>query len=200
MDVATIAMPADLARQKYDEYRQALAGTEPSDEDRGIMLGYRALASGKALLDLHAVFRACPLNDRGLPRLAVARADWTWSFFGRSWRDAGRTTFAAREQIIGRRGGYGRHRIVLPDGVVRVPAGSGARGKALVPLIPPNLRPAAGLHNYLILFEAEWQPVPPKDPLLLRPLHGSLCVVLAAWDLTSLERAVLAGRLTERPA
>lgn len=71
--------------------------------------------------------------------------------------------------------------------------------RALVPLIPPNLRPARALVRYVILFEAEWEPVPPTDPLLLRHLHGDLYAVLAAWDLTPLERAVLAGRLSERP-
>jgi hypothetical protein len=67
-----------------------------------------------------------------------------------------------------------------------------------VPLVPPNLRPARGLNRYCILFEAEWEPVPPTDPMLLRHLHGSLYAVLAVWDLTPLERAVIAGRLSER--
>lgn len=42
----------------------------------------------------------------------------------------------------------------------------------------------------------EWAPVPPTDPFLLRHLGGTLYVVLAQWDLTPLEKAVLAGRLT----
>lgn len=33
-----------------------------------------------------------------------------------------------------------------------------------------------------------------KDPYLLRPIHGDLCAVVAAWDLTELERSVMAGR------
>jgi hypothetical protein len=68
---------------------------------------------------------------------------------------------------------------------------------ALVPIVPPNLRPDRALSRYVILFEAEWRPVPPVDPLLLRHLHGALYVVLAAWDLTPIERAVLAGRFAE---
>lgn len=45
-----------------------------------------------------------------------------------------------------------------------------------------------------ILWEAEWQAVPPKDPALLRHLGGDLYAVVAVWDLTELERAVLGGR------
>ena len=35
---------------------------------------------------------------------------------------------------------------------------------------------------------------PPGDPILLRPLLGSLCTVEAAWDLTEVERLVLGQR------
>lgn len=48
-----------------------------------------------------------------------------------------------------------------------------------------------------MLFEAEWRPEPPKDPALLRHIGGDLYSVVAVWDLTELERAVLAGRLDE---
>jgi hypothetical protein len=46
----------------------------------------------------------------------------------------------------------------------------------------------------VILWEAEWQHVP-SDPLLLRHITGPLYAVLASWDLTELERAVLSRRL-----
>lgn len=45
--------------------------------------------------------------------------------------------------------------------------------------------------------EAQWRPVPPVDPFLLKHLGGTLYVVLAQWDLTPLEQAVLAGRLEQ---
>lgn len=67
---------------------------------------------------------------------------------------------------------------------------------ALVPLVPAPIRPRGALDGYRILFEPKWEPVPPVDPMLLKHLHGALYVVLAHWDLTPLERAVLAGRLT----
>lgn len=199
MNVATLTMPADQARQKFDEYRAALDGKEPTPEDTGIMLGYQALAAGKALLNLPTVLRAGPVDDEGMPRLAAARAHWRWCHL-RLGTDGGAFCEGERIYWTDRRTAW--HRTVrFPAGTIRDPK-PGVRlfqRRALVPLIPPNLRPARGLNRYVILFEAEWKPIAPKDPLLLRHLHGDLYTVLAAWDLTELERAVLAGRLADRP-
>ncbi len=63
----------------------------------------------------------------------------------------------------------------------------------MVPLIPPALRPSTDFRNFHILWEAEWQRVAPKDPALLKHVGGHLYAVLATWDLTELERAVLGG-------
>lgn len=63
----------------------------------------------------------------------------------------------------------------------------------MVPHIPPALRPARKLENYHILWEADWQQDPPRDPMLLKRLAGTFYAVLAVWDLTDLERAVLNG-------
>lgn len=200
--VQTITMPAHEARQKLDEYREGLLGHAATPEDKGILIGYQALAAGRSLLDLHAVFRACPPDPKGRPALAVARAHWPECFL--SVETGGRMRF-------GHDLGSARHddraawhrRIVLPADTAPAafrPKSWKSEYRAVVPLIPPNLRPRRALHRYCILFEAEWDPVPPKDPLLIRHLHGSLYAVFAAWDLTPLERAVLAGRLETRGA
>ena len=68
-------------------------------------------------------------------------------------------------------------------------------GLAIVPIVPLHLRPKFNLSNYSILWEADWTAVP-HDPLLLRQLKGDLWIVLAAWDLTEVERAVLSQRVT----
>jgi hypothetical protein len=208
MNVATITMPADEARQKFDEYRAALAGREETDEDRGILMGYQALAKGRAVLDLHAVFRACPPDAQGRPALAVARAHWKRCFL-RLERDGSARFGQTRNDMLGYRRPAWHRYAMLPAGTVPTPLrphdgrAAGSRHAidlaALVPIIPPNLRPARALERYCVLFEAEWGPVPPVDPLLIRHLHGSLYAVLAAWALTPLERAVLAGRLADRP-
>ena len=198
MNVSTITMPTDEARERYDEYRLALRDKEPTPEDRGVMLGYAALAKGRALLDLPAVLRAGGVDAQGMPKLAAARAHWRWCHLLVD-RD-GRGAFAdSRDSLDGRVAWH--RRFPFPAGTLAQPSVTFVwRRRALVPTIPPNLRPTKALHRYVVLFEAEWQPVPPTDPLLLRHVHGALYAVLAAWDLTPLERAVLAGRLTEGPA
>jgi hypothetical protein len=197
MNVPTLTMPADLAREKYEQYQAALADREPTPEDAEIMLGYKTLAAGKQLLDLRDVFRTCPLTATGHPKFAIARASWRWCFFEvyNEW-----ATFASRRQYSY----VSSWKQTKPVGHIRIrtanmPPTVKGNGRALVPIIPPAIRPkAADLSRYHILFEAEWQPIPPKDPLLLKKLSGTLYVILAAWDLTDLERAVLAGRLNEQ--
>ena len=62
--------------------------------------------------------------------------------------------------------------------------------------MPVDIRPKRGIENYHVLFEAIWQPVPPVDPMLVRRLgEADLWVVVAAWDLTEVERTVLASRM-----
>ena len=74
------------------------------------------------------------------------------------------------------------------------------RYEAIVPHIPPDIRPRRGLQNYSILFEAEWSRAIPIDPMLLRRIgRGDFWLVVGAWELTAVERAVLAGHLARRP-
>jgi hypothetical protein len=195
MNVPTLTMPVDLAREKYEQYKAALDGSEPKPEDANILLGYKALAQGKQLCDLHEVFRTCPLDDKKLPRFAIARASWEWCHFN---MDSSFAIFAGRAEHRWTRRGK------RPHGHLRIPLGTMPRGivaerypQAIVPIIPAPIRPKGNLSRYTILFEAEWKAVAPTDPLLLSKLTGSLYVILAAWDLTELERAVLAGRLVE---
>ncbi len=57
-------------------------------------------------------------------------------------------------------------------------------------MIPPGLMPGGSLSRFHILWEAEREEIP-RDPMLLRHLGKGRYVVLATWDLTDLERAVL---------
>ena len=84
-----------------------------------------------------------------------------------------------------------RRNKVLPGDTFDLPGWSSWKTlKAVVPTIPPDLRPKAKLSNYWILWEADWEEVP-TDPMLLRHLGGSMYAVMAQWDLTEVERAVL---------
>lgn len=188
MDVATIKMDQDEAQALYDQYKAALDGLEATPEDAKILLGYKALAKGKEVVDLIDVFRACPVDDQGRPKLAFCRADWKWCEF---WADSAEMRFSPWRVAAG----Y-KQTIRIPT--PRLPGlNLYTSARAMVPLVPAPVRPKGDLSKYHILWEAEWQAVP-TDPLLLQRLCGSLFVVLAAWDLTELERAVLAGRFREQ--
>lgn len=61
-----------------------------------------------------------------------------------------------------------------------------------VKLLPPYMG-----SDYYILWEVdEWKKVPPVDPYLLRRITSNFFVVLAGWNLTELERAAMAGRMS----
>lgn len=87
---------------------------------------------------------------------------------------------------------------LAPDEQGPAPAERGLRmnGRTVVPTIPPDVRPRRNrLHGFHVLWEVEqWDPTPPVDPALLRHIRGELWSVVATWDLTPLERAVLAAR------
>lgn len=79
----------------------------------------------------------------------------------------------------------------------------GLEGYALIPMVPLDVRPATGrLADMFVLWEVEqWADrrigaKPDIDPYLLKHVGGSLYAVLAEWDLTPLERAIMKGRAT----
>lgn len=185
MNVPTMEMPREQAVRAYREYRDAVRAN-PNAQDRAIMLGFKALAKGQAIVDLVKVFQTCGVHEASkLPKLAVARADWEYVSFDRTYWPSVRYDFF--RWPANRRGVTPSVRIDSPDlprGWVR------GRSRSVVPLIPPKLRPAGDLSGYWILFEADWRQVP-GDPLLLKHLTGSLYAVLAVWDLTELERTIL---------
>lgn len=201
MDLATIDMQPDAARKAFLEYRRAVQDGG-SAEDEQIMLGYRELAKGRTLIRLSETIHDGGVDEMGLPRLAVMQANATWCWVRR--RASGSVTFQHLRDVDGRhrRGVYS-----FPEDTLPSVDGPGWRKewtgnyRAMVPLIPPGLRPPYKLGNYAILWEATWAPVPgpPGDPALLRHIGGDLYAVLAIWDLTELERAVLAGRSSTLP-
>ncbi len=201
MDLATIGMDRQKAREKFLEYRGAVRARH-DDEDAAIMAGYRALSRGDLVISLSETIRRGGLDHRGYPRLAVCRADaeWCWFNHARRW-DSGASEYRAMGSITYMMDSWSEarwtRRRVRVDGVhepMSQPPHPDVR--AMVPIIPPALRPKAKLSNYHVLWEADWQkaPRPPGDPALLRRIRGDLWTVMATWDLTELERAVLGQR------
>lgn len=198
MNLTTIEMPATQAREKVAEYLKAVRQRHNA-EDAAILAGYRALASGRALIDLPETISAGGVDAQGRPMLAVCRADAQRVFMRRGAR--GDVVFSVAKPS-GWRGGWeqtgegsrGRKtiaRITLRAGTL--PEGKWVDAIARVPLVPPSLRPATSLAGYAVLWEADWEKAP-VDPALLKHIGGDLWAVCAVWDLTPLEQKVLMGR------
>lgn len=196
MNLHTIDMDRAEARKLYIEYRDAVRARH-DEEMAQIMRGYRAVARGHQVIDIVATVKAggsTTIRRHGnpivVPRLAVMRADAEWCYV--SPRSDGSLRFDAVE-----RPAHNATRHVVhfpPDTIDRIRHVTWWRPRSMVPPVPPRFRPKADIGNFHVLWEAEWQPVPPTDPALLRHIGGDLYAVLATWDLTELERTVLARR------
>jgi hypothetical protein len=206
MNVSPISMNKADALKAFREYQAAVRADRPGvrkvwkTEDVALMQAYKHLARGTAVIDLQAamaqagskLFDGCPIP---LPCLAIVNADAPECFL--ELVSDGSARFATSKGVTGRKG------------CVRFPAGTfpiapdnrrefwpHASQVTMTPIIPPHLRPKYDLSGYRTLWEVEqWKKEPPKDPMLLKPLGGMLYAVLATWDLTEMERAVLRGRI-----
>lgn len=192
MNVATIKMPGYEARKKRAEYLRAMRG-EHTKQDEALKNAFRELAHGRQILDLHHVLRTAGTDDQRRPRLAIARAsDETVWFNGSRWHEYSRMWYFGPYRSVSEhetRINVFLPRDVYPDRAIDAPA-----LRAVVPMIPPDIRPPKDkLDDYHILWEAEWEEMP-KDPMLLKHVGANLYTVVATWNLTKLEQAVLRDR------
>jgi hypothetical protein len=197
MDLATLTMPRAEAAERLAEYKQQLA-VERNPEDEAIAMGYRALARGLPVIRMSQTIQAggffeAGRPDAGFPRLAVGKADETECRV--HWTGHSELVYFHGDWLDNRGALVGKHSTRVPH-LTRPAQTQWRSGQALMPLIPPRHRPRpARLRHCHILWEVEsWDLIPPRDPALLRHIRGDLWAVLAWWDLSELERAVLAGR------
>lgn len=201
---STIEMDRDKAKEAFVAYKRGIRDRQDEELEQ-IARGYRELSRGKRLIRLSetialggTTWRKVVRFDRStvnihLPRLACIRADAKVCYTEGIAGD-GSVQFAMQKYLPPN---AHRMRVTLPAGTFLGHNSRFGSFKAMVPLVPPTLRPRWGLQNYHVLWEGEWQqdsPPPPRDPALLKHIGGDLYAVLATWDLTELERAVLAGR------
>lgn len=191
MDVVKIDdISRERARELYQEYKTHRHYATPVDDE--IRKAYREIARGGVVIKALESIASAGLGADGLPRLAIGRADLTHIHCRLS--NDGSGVFAS-EATMHRSNAAKSLRIAMPPGSFKG-AGHIWRARAVMPLIPIHLRPRHALENYHVLWEAEWQPIPPRDPYLLRRIgDGDLWLVLAAWDLTEVERAAMASRI-----
>lgn len=192
MNLSTIEMPKDEARERLAEYEAALK-LERNAQDEALAMGYRALARGLPLIRLSESVAAGGYFENGLPRIAVIRATEAECYV--RWSG---DSLVFNDGVSDNRGALvGQYTVRVPipkDRLPDAPYRYRAGGQTIVPSIPPRCRPSPRrLKHCHILWEVDsWTPVPPTDPALIRHIRGDLWAVLACWDLTELERAVLA--------
>lgn len=175
MKTAILDVSVERATKEYARWRP---GRTP--QDQLIARAFRAIARGGKVIDLYESMRLAGCDSQGRPELAIVRADAT-SVRGAYWGRDG-VTFVANK---------GRHDTVsVPESFF--PGLRKFDARATVPIIPPPYRKYK-IENYMILFDAAWENVT-GDPILLEPLGGALYKVVATWDLTPIEQAVLRGR------
>ena len=187
MNVHGVAMDPEAAQKAFREYRAAFMA-DRNRIDGELMRGYKALSEGKTLISLAEAFEATGIDDLGRPKLAIARADEDHIEMRHDSEglhfspDFWNSYISSRERVID----------VALFGDIE---GSHKQWSAALPFIPPQYRPPNALVNYHLLWEAEWRQragSQRKDPMLLRHIGGDLFAVVAAWDLTEVEKLVLA--------
>ena len=201
MEATHVTVERDEAERLYRKYKEHQAYSSPIDWE--IQRTYQLLAQGKVVIKAIESVVKSGVDEKGLPKLALGRATLKEVHLQRNvdgsglmtsttgWRQPKRDTFNYRADTF-----------TFPTETFPMRTwGAGGREpvswpRAQVPLIPIHLRPRRALQNYHILWEAEWQPIPPRDPYLLRRIgDADLWLVVAHWDLTEVERGALATRV-----
>lgn len=187
MQTATIEFDRTEAQAAYKLYREHRGAH--TKEDAEISRIYYQIAKGGKVIRAHESIRAAGLDADGLPKLAMIRADVKRIVYKCGYLDHDRAAVfmdAANPREMAACSVKCRWSGIQDT--------KRWRAEAMVPMIPVHLRPSDALDKYHILWEADWKKVP-VDPMLLKRLSGDAWLVVAAWDLTAVEQAVLAGRL-----
>lgn len=204
MDVTALSVNKEEAAHLYQEYLKHRHYETPIDAE--IKRTYKALAKGTTVIKALESIVAAGVDEHGLPKLSIVRADFPSCVCRREANGA----FTLTGSTGNRRERESRAadvRYAFPAG--SLPEGPNPRDRngywkwdgyrAVVPIIPIQHRPRRSLPSYHVLWEVEeWRENHvPRDPYLLRRLgKGDLWMVVAAWDLTEVERAALQSRVS----
>jgi len=214
MKVEQLEVPKEKAIAELRMLKQAVKQNvrlkkEQLYRDMQRVYGHITRHGGK-IIDVYVAFKKAGLNKNGNPRLAIARANGKKCY-----------AFKYEDGACLYRTDSRDWRYTKSNGDVRLPSGTfkwiieevparwdpnvkfkkikgGDTVKTVVPIIPPSILQLVKhkLANYHIIWEVkEWKPFPPKDPILVKRLTPNLFGVLATWDLTPLERAIIRGRM-----
>lgn len=179
----------ERARELWQKYQTHKHYQTPADAE--IAAIYKRIAQGKTVIRALESIKAAGLNEQGLPKLAIMRADQAVCLLDSRDNQA---IFHAKDTCWWHANASRSKALRVPWDGFKLPQGRW-HVEATVPLVPVHLRPKRGLASYHVLWEAEWTKRYPVDPYLLRRFGGDAWLVVAAWDLTDVERAVMSSRL-----
>jgi hypothetical protein len=204
MKIEEFSLKRRKAYELWKEYSAALKRNPKDEFLKDMKAVYTQLKSGRKVVDITNVIQKAGLKEDYSPRLAIAPANARICFC--LYRHDGLMKFSGKM--------FDRYNTSVEDVAIRntmpkIPdkeflnvtweGDKEKRWTAPVPVIPASIRPSKYSKqwtNYYVLWEVEnWKPEPPKDPYLLRRLTRNMFVVVAGWNLTELERAVMKGRL-----
>jgi len=212
MQVEQLTVPLDKVKEEYRAFKE-LVQSRKNDYLKELHKIYGHMRHGKKVIDIVSAIKKGSVNEHGEPRLAICKAHSSQVVFEKDTKGAGAFFHTFKQNPFG----YGEEIVTAQNPIVKLPEAtfpfwvdhegkvatySGAikdrRLCAPVPIIPASiLAPLKGkLSSFCILWEVErWKPMPPRDPILLKKITNQFYVVLATWDLTELERAVIRGRI-----
>jgi hypothetical protein len=196
MNVPLIQVSPLEALNKLEDYRW-LNENQRTREDERLMKLYRMVSGGAKVINVANAFKFAGLNEKGQPKLAIARADFKTIWFHPrrtfdAWNAAGAGGFSDEQWW---KQNHTAKNFALPRNTFSDEKLINKSLRTRVPHIPPHIRPTIALRNFHILFEVEnWEEYP-VDPYLLRHIDGNLFVVVEEWELTELEAALL-GSMT----
>lgn len=205
----TITISKEKASEIYGEYKEAVK-TRKEKIYHDLKKTYYHLSKGHKVLDIFEVFKKSGVDKRGEPKLAISVAGKREVHFCKEEGGAG-IFYESGEK-------WNKSRVRLPSNTF--PQWEGGKtgrktwdGKEIigilretvktkVPIVPPYLLPTktGKLDNYYILWEtSDWQQsedsMPKaKDPFLLIRINANAFIVLAEWDLTKVEQAIIRGK------
>jgi len=205
VDLKPLTMDAESAQAMYDEYRAL--GDRTNEDDQAIVTMLREVQKGRQLIDLDVAIPGGGHDELGRPKLAASRGDQleVKMVRGRRWRYVdGKHTARQDGDLSFLPANREAYEHIAANARFDFPADRfedwpevPREWFAMVPPVPPRLRPRGALSRYAIVWEVdEWSArsktaPPPVDPALLRHIMGSLYAVIAVWDLTAIERLVL---------
>ena len=184
-----VTISKDTARDLYRAYQKHLHYSTPID--REVMSAYQKLAQGKLVIKALESVATAGVDDKGLPKLGLARSDAMMLRLTMYGDGSARMTTSTRA----------RHNSSQTFNFVAKTFPDNARwrnAEAIVPMVPLSHRPKRAMQNYHVLFRSRLDQG--SAGRLIRSCcavcgRGDIWVVLAMWDLTEVERAALTARL-----